>query len=79
MSNRWHLRENEIKLLRRVAVGFLVLIVLADLLVHHHGRFGPDGTFGFGAWFGFASIVALVAIAKAIGAILQRADDYHER
>jgi hypothetical protein len=44
-----------------------------------HSHFGLDGTFGFAAWFGFVSCVALIAISKALGFFLKRPDDYYER
>jgi hypothetical protein len=67
--------------IRRLWVGFilvLVMLVALDLVVAHHPHFGIDGTFGFGAWFGFLSCVALVAFAKALGAILKRPDTYYD-
>jgi UPF0716 family protein affecting phage T7 exclusion len=67
--------------IRRLWVGFilvLVMLVALDLVVAHHPYFGIDGTFGFGAWFGFLSCVALVAFAKALGAILKRPDSYYD-
>jgi hypothetical protein len=67
--------------IRRLWVGFilvLVMLVALDLVVAHHPHFGMDGTFGFGAWFGFLSCVALVAFAKALGAILKRPDSYYD-
>jgi hypothetical protein len=56
----------------------LVMLVALDLVVAHHPYFGLDGTFGFGAWFGFLSCVALVAFAKALGAVLKRPDTYYD-
>ena len=44
----------------------------------HHPHFGLDGTFGFGAWFGFAACVVLMLFAKALGAILKRPDTYYD-
>ena len=49
-----------------------------DLVVDHHPHFGLDGTFGFGAWFGFAACVALIVFAKALGALLKRPDTYYD-
>jgi hypothetical protein len=56
----------------------LVMLVALDLVVAHHPYFGLDGTFGFGAWFGFLSCVALVAFAKALGTVLKRPDTYYD-
>jgi hypothetical protein len=62
-------------------VGALVLagLVALDLIVKHKPHFGIDGTFGFGAWFGFAACVAMVLFAKALGALLKRPDTYYDR
>jgi uncharacterized membrane protein YhdT len=56
----------------------LIMLVALDLVVAHHPHFGLDGTFGFGAWFGFLSCIALVVIAKALGAVLKRPDTYYD-
>ena len=56
----------------------LAATVLADLFVAHHPFFGFDGSFGFGAWFGFASCVALILFARALGVLLKRPDNYYD-
>jgi hypothetical protein len=79
MDNHWLTRETTI---RRLWVAFAILLagtVLADLVVHHHSYFTLDGSFGFGAWFGFASCVLLILAAKALGWILKRPDNYYDR
>jgi hypothetical protein len=77
-DDHWLVRESTIRLLWIVSVAILAILVLADLLVEHHAHFGIDGTFGFNAWFGFASCVALVLIAKLLGLILKRPDTYYD-
>lgn len=78
MKDHWLFEEKNIKLLWRAFIGILALTVLADFVVHHHGHFGIDGTFGFGAWFGFLSCVVLVVFAKALGTLLKRRDSYYD-
>lgn len=56
----------------------LAVLVALDLVVQHTPHFGVDGTFGFGAWFGFAACVAMVLFAKALGAVLKRPDTYYD-
>jgi hypothetical protein len=78
MDEHWLTRESTIKRLWIVFALVLAATVLADLLVEHHPYFGPDGTFGFAAWYGFVSCVALIAVAKGLGAILKRPDTYYD-
>jgi len=68
--------------IRRLWITFIIVLgglVALDLVVAHHPHFGIDGTFGFGAWYGFFACVGLVVLAKAIGAVLKRPDTYYDR
>ena len=78
MDDHWLAREGTIKRLWLAFALLLTATVLGDLFITHHPYFGLDGTFGFGAWFGFASCVALIIVAKALGAFLKRPDTYHD-
>lgn len=73
----WLVRPTTIELLWKIFAAALGLSVLADLFVHHHSSFGVDGTFGFGAWFGFVSCGVLVLVAKGVSLLLQRPDHYY--
>ncbi|MGE0224754.1 MAG: hypothetical protein AB7F35_08635 [Acetobacteraceae bacterium] len=79
MDDHWLVRPGTIRRLWILFAVILALTVLADLFVDHHAVFGIEGTFGFGAWYGFLSCVALVLFAKALGAILKRPDSYYDR
>jgi hypothetical protein len=79
MDDHWLTRERTIKTLWIVFAIVLAATVLLDLIVHHHPYFGLEGSFGFGAWFGFASCVALIMAAKALGWMLKRPDTYYDR
>jgi hypothetical protein len=79
MKAHWLTRQSTI---RRLWIAFsiaLVVVVLLDMMIERTAHFGLDGTFGFGAWFGFASCIALIMLAKAIGAVLKRPDRYYDR
>lgn len=78
MNDHWLVRESTIRLLWIVFVIVLAMTVLVDLFVEHHPYFGLDGSFGFGAWFGFVSCAAMIAFAKLLGAILKRRDTYYD-
>ena len=79
MDNHWLVRASTIRLLWIIFTAILTSVVLLDALVVHHSYFGVDGTFGFGAWFGFGSCVALILFAKLLGAVLKRPDRYYDR
>ena len=77
-DDHWLARPTTIKLLWRVFAVVLVLLVLAQALVHIKGYFGVDGWFGFGAAFGFLACLAMVLFAKALGSVLKRGEDYYD-
>jgi len=78
MQDHWLVKPSTIRLLWWVFGAILTLTVLADFFIEHHGHFGLDGTFGFGAWYGFLSCVVLVAFSKALGVLLKRPDTYYD-
>ena len=66
--------------IRRLWWGFAVLLsltVVAQLFVDVKGYFGVDGWIGFGAVFGFSSCLAMVLVAKGLGVLLKRRQDYY--
>lgn len=66
--------------IRKLWWGFsivLALTVAAQFIVYVKGYFGVDSWFGFGAAFGFASCLAMVLVAKALGFVLKRNEDYY--
>ena len=78
MDDHWLTRESTI---RRLWIGFAIVLaitVLADMVVSHHAYFVLDGTIGFGAWFGFASCVVLIVVAKGLGWLLKRPDTHYD-
>ena len=74
----WLVRPENIRKLWIWGCAVLALTVLADLVIEHHPHFGLDGTFGFGAWFGFVSCVVLVVGSKLLGVFLKRSDRYYD-
>ena len=78
MDKHWFTRDSTIKRLWIVFAVVLAATVLLDWVVAHRPYFGLDGTFGFGAWFGFASCVAMIVFAKVLGGVLKRPDTYYD-
>ena len=77
-DDHWLTRPATIRRLWIALYAILALTVLAQLGIKVKGYFGIDGWFGFGAIFGFASCVAMVLVAKALGAVLKRPEDYYD-
>jgi len=77
-TDHWLARPATIKLLWRIFIGVLVVLVLAQIFIYIKGYFGVDGWFGFGAVFGFLSCLAMVLVAKALGLVLKRPEDYFD-
>jgi sterol desaturase/sphingolipid hydroxylase (fatty acid hydroxylase superfamily) len=77
-DDHWLARPATIKLLWRVFGAVLALLVLAQALIYVKGYFGVDGWFGFGAAYGFLSCLAMVLIAKVLGYVLKRDEDYYD-
>ena len=66
--------------IRRLWWCFAVLLastVVAQLFVDVKGYFGVDGWIGFAAAFGFFSCLAMVLVAKGLGVLLKRGEDYY--
>ena len=78
MNDHWLVRPETIRMIWIISIIVLAITVLADFFVEHHPYFEIDGTFGFGAWFGFGACVILVLGSKVLGAILKRQDSYYD-
>lgn len=76
--DHWLARPQTVRLLWRALAAVLALTVLAQLAIGIEGYFGVDGWFAFGAVFGFLSCVAMVVIARLLGAWLKRPEDYYD-
>ena len=77
-DDHWLARPTTIKLLWRVFAAVLALTVLAQVFISVKGYFGVDGWFAFGAVFGFLSCLAMVLVAKGLGFVLKRGEDYYQ-
>ncbi|MEX2164041.1 MAG: hypothetical protein WD823_07335 [Sulfuricaulis sp.] len=75
----WLARPGSIRRLWVVFIAVLTATVIADLVIHRHAYFVTDGTFAFYGWYGFATCVGLILIAKLLGVMLKRKDDYYDQ
>lgn len=77
-KKHWLVRPENIRLLWRFFIFILALTVAAEFLIHPHPYFWIDGTFGFHAWYGLSTCVAMVVLAKGLGKFLKRKDTYYD-
>ncbi|MEX2571887.1 MAG: hypothetical protein WD737_11365 [Gemmatimonadota bacterium] len=75
--DHWLVRPGTIRILWIVFIAILILTVVPDFVVHQHEEFGIEATFGFYAWYGFITCVAMVVIAKLLGFLIKRKDTYY--
>ena len=76
-NKHWLVRAKTIKLLWVLFIAILALTVLSELFIHKHAYFTVDGSFAFSAWYGFITCVAMVVVAKLLGYVLKRKEDYY--
>ena len=76
-TDHWLARPSTITLLWRVFAIVLIALVALQLLIKVKGYFVVDGWFGFGAAFGFLSCLAMVLVAKALGFVLKKPENYY--
>ncbi len=77
-GKHWLVRRRTIRILWMASSVVLAITVLFDLMVDHYVIFGVGGAFGFAAWYGFLTCVAMVLAAKGLGFFLKRNDRYYD-
>ena len=76
-DDHWLVRPDSIRLMWKIFWAILALTVALELVIKIKGYFGVDDWIGFGAAFGFFSCVAMVIVAKGLGFVLKRDQDYY--
>ncbi|MFM1895024.1 MAG: hypothetical protein RLZZ385_98 [Pseudomonadota bacterium] len=77
-DNHWLTRPATV---RKLWIGFsvvLILLVAAQYVIPMKGSFPLSDGFGFAAWFGFGSCVAMVLVARLLGWLLKRPESYYD-
>lgn len=77
-KDHWLVRQETIRKLWIIFAAVLFLTVAVQPAFEHHAKFGIDGWQGFFAAYGFLACAVLIVVAKALGALLKRRDDYYE-
>jgi hypothetical protein len=66
-----------IRRLWQLFIAILAVTLLAQFVIDVHPHFEAERVFGAYAIYGFVACAALIIIAKAIGLLLKRRDDYY--
>ncbi|MEM7209709.1 MAG: hypothetical protein AAF434_17955 [Pseudomonadota bacterium] len=77
--DHWLTRPGTVRKLWWISAVVLAITVLLQFVFKVKGYFGVDSWFGFGAVYGFGCCVAMVLVAKALGAVLKRGEDYYHQ
>ncbi len=77
-GKHWLVRRRTIRILWIVLSVVLAITVLFDLVVDQYAIFGVEGIFGFAAWYGFLTCVAMILVAGGLGFFLKRPDRYYD-
>lgn len=75
---QWLAHKISIRILWVVGLGIIAALVYGDVYLTPHPYFGLDGSFGFYAWFGLSTCIAMILVAKLLGPYLSRKDTYYD-
>lgn len=74
----WFDKARNVRLLKWIAIAFVVALFAIDFFLHYHGYLGPENVPGFHTLFGFVASVILIASAKLGGKPLKREEDHYD-
>ncbi len=77
-DDHWLVRPTTIRWLWWSFSGLLVLTASAQLVIEVKSYFSVDAWLGFGAAFGFFSCLTMVLVARGLGYVLKRREDYYD-
>jgi membrane protease YdiL (CAAX protease family) len=76
-DDHWLARPATIRRLWQAFIAILALTVVVELAIDAHPHFALERWFGFYALYGFLACAALILIAKGLGVVFKRRDDYY--
>lgn len=62
----------------KIFIAVLAATVAAQLFIESHPHFAVERLFGWNALYGFLACAALILVARALGLLLKRRDDYYD-
>lgn len=76
-KKHWLDEPNNVRLLWRGFLVVLALTVVAGFLVDLHPHFEIEGLPGFNAAYGFITCLLMIVVAKGLGLLVKRPDNYY--
>ena len=82
-KTHWLYQKRNLPKLWWVLFIVLILTLIPEFFTHHHSNFTEqnihvDASWGFYTWFAFISCILMVVIAKILGLLLKRRDNYYD-
>ncbi len=71
-------KPENIKMMRRIFHSCLAVVVLLDLFISKHPHFFWEKIPGFYAAYGFIACALIIAVAKTLGILLKKKEDYYD-
>jgi hypothetical protein len=62
----------------KIFIAVLAATVAAQLFIESHPHFAVERLFGWNALYGLLACAALILVARALGLLLKRRDDYYD-
>jgi hypothetical protein len=62
----------------KIFIAVLAATVAAQLFIESHPHFAVERLFAWSALYGFLACAALILVARALGLLLKRRDDYYD-
>ena len=62
----------------KIFIAVLAATVAAQLFIESHPHFAVERLFAWNALYGFLACAALILVARALGLLLKRRDDYYD-
>ena len=82
IDKHWLYRQTNWPKLWKLQYLLLALALIPEFFVHHHAHFSEqdisiDASFGFFAWYGFATCALMVLSAKILALFLKKDENYY--
>jgi len=78
VKKNWFYRKSSIKKLCAYSLIILIVVFFVEYFIFLYPHFDIERLFGFYAFLGFLSCIALIIFAKLFGILIKRKDDYYD-